>query len=191
VADVPARPLTGEPLPLDLLNTEWVEPDGPVDALESDPGVVAFLGEHGVTVSAAELTAAARALRSARDTIRTMVERGAATPDDLAAVRSQIRHARIELEPDGAGGLRRVVVGDRAAWTVPVRAVLDAVTLLEEQPGRVRRCAHPDCVLWFLDTSKRGDRRWHSMETCGNRAKAKRHYERHRDQPGRGTAPRL
>lgn len=43
-------------------------------------------------------------------------------------------------------------------------------------PDRIRRCAHPDCVLFFYDTSKNGTRRWHSMATCGNRTKAARHY---------------
>lgn len=38
---------------------------------------------------------------------------------------------------------------------------------------RVRQCAHPDCVMVFLDTSKNGSRRWCSMETCGNREKAR------------------
>ncbi|WP_369640625.1 CGNR zinc finger domain-containing protein, partial [Nocardia sp. JMUB6875] len=48
--------------------------------------------------------------------------------------------------------------------------------LLASTPDRIRQCAHPDCVLFFLDTSKNGTRRWHSMTTCGNRAKATRHY---------------
>ena len=34
---------------------------------------------------------------------------------------------------------------------------------------RVRKCAH--CVLHFHDTSKKGTRRWCSMQLCGNRLK--------------------
>ena len=34
---------------------------------------------------------------------------------------------------------------------------------------RVRKCAH--CVLHFHDTSKKGTRRWCSMQLCGNRFK--------------------
>ena len=44
--------------------------------------------------------------------------------------------------------------------------------------GRVRRCANPQCLWLFLDDSKTGNRRWCSMATCGNRAKAHRHYLR-------------
>jgi predicted RNA-binding Zn ribbon-like protein len=44
--------------------------------------------------------------------------------------------------------------------------------------GRLKECAQDDCRWLFLDLSKNRSRRWCSMEQCGNRAKAKRHYER-------------
>jgi predicted RNA-binding Zn ribbon-like protein len=40
----------------------------------------------------------------------------------------------------------------------------------------VRLCANPKCRWLFLDDSKNGTRRWCSMSSCGNRAKAHRHY---------------
>ena len=42
----------------------------------------------------------------------------------------------------------------------------------------VRVCASDDCDWLFLDTSKNHSRRWCDMQGCGNRAKARRHYER-------------
>jgi predicted RNA-binding Zn ribbon-like protein len=36
----------------------------------------------------------------------------------------------------------------------------------------IRQCESPTCTLYFLDTSRRGDRRWCSMLACGNKAKA-------------------
>jgi hypothetical protein len=44
--------------------------------------------------------------------------------------------------------------------------------------SRVRRCASPRCALLFHDTTKNRSRRWCSMATCGNRAKARAHYRR-------------
>lgn len=41
---------------------------------------------------------------------------------------------------------------------------------------RIRRCTNPQCLFLFIDASKNGTRRWCDMTTCGNRAKAKRHY---------------
>lgn len=47
---------------------------------------------------------------------------------------------------------------------------------------KVRRCANPECGWLFLDDSRAGRRRWCSMSACGNRAKARRHYHRSREQ---------
>jgi predicted RNA-binding Zn ribbon-like protein len=43
---------------------------------------------------------------------------------------------------------------------------------------RVRKCAH--CVGHFLDTSKKGTRRWCSMKLCGNRFKVAAYAARKR-----------
>jgi predicted RNA-binding Zn ribbon-like protein len=40
----------------------------------------------------------------------------------------------------------------------------------------IHRCANPDCVLLFMDTS--GRRKWCSMKICGNRKKVTRHQRR-------------
>jgi len=42
--------------------------------------------------------------------------------------------------------------------------------------NRVRKCGH--CVLHFLDTSKKGTRRWCSMRLCGNRIKVAAYAKR-------------
>ena len=44
--------------------------------------------------------------------------------------------------------------------------------------GRIRKCANPDCVLWYLDTTKSGTRRWCSMAHCGNLEKARAFRQR-------------
>ena len=46
---------------------------------------------------------------------------------------------------------------------------------------RVRRCANPECGWLFLDDSRAGKRRWCSMSACGNRAKARRHYHKSKE----------
>jgi predicted RNA-binding Zn ribbon-like protein len=62
-------------------------------------------------------------------------------------------------------------------WPVTQSA---ADLLTSEDLGRVRACASASCGWLFLDTSKNRSRRWCSMEACGNRAKARRHYARQR-----------
>lgn len=46
--------------------------------------------------------------------------------------------------------------------------------------AKVRRCANPECLYLFVDESRAGRRRWCTMSSCGNRAKAKRHYHKSR-----------
>jgi len=41
---------------------------------------------------------------------------------------------------------------------------------------RIRQCANSECLWLFVDESKNGTRRWCDMASCGNRAKARRHY---------------
>ena len=53
-----------------------------------------------------------------------------------------------------------------------------AELLTSEQLDLVRECEGAGCGSLFLDTSKNHRRRWCSMESCGNRAKVNRHYQR-------------
>ncbi len=48
----------------------------------------------------------------------------------------------------------------------------------EADRTRVRKCDH--CILHFLDTSKKGTRRWCSMRLCGNRIKVAAYAARQR-----------
>ena len=48
----------------------------------------------------------------------------------------------------------------------------------EAERTRVRKCGN--CVLHFLDTSKKGTRRWCSMQLCGNRLKVAAYARRQR-----------
>ncbi|KAM3098265.1 CGNR zinc finger domain-containing protein [Phormidesmis sp. 146-12] len=64
---------------------------------------------------------------------------------------------------------------DCILWRV-VRSASDLLTAKELK--QVRECSGEDCGWLFVDTSRNRSRRWCDMETCGNRAKAHRHYER-------------
>jgi predicted RNA-binding Zn ribbon-like protein len=65
---------------------------------------------------------------------------------------------------------------DQMLWGV-VHSASDLLTSPELQ--RVGQCADDrGCGFLFLDTSKNHTRQWCSMRGCGNRAKAKRHYEK-------------
>lgn len=50
--------------------------------------------------------------------------------------------------------------------------------LTSERVKKVRECAAPTCAWLFLDESRNHSRRWCDMSVCGNRQKARRHYQR-------------
>lgn len=64
---------------------------------------------------------------------------------------------------------------DSLLWPI-ARAAVDL--LLSDDLAHLRMCASDDCAWLFLDKTKNQRRRWCDMKTCGNRAKARRHYER-------------
>ncbi|MEW5901326.1 MAG: ABATE domain-containing protein, partial [Acidobacteriota bacterium] len=71
---------------------------------------------------------------------------------------------------------------DWLLWPV-ARSAADLLT--SENLARVRQCADDRGCGWlFLDRSRNRSRRWCAMDDCGNRAKARRHYERHKKGDG-------
>ena len=163
------RPHLGEPLALDLLNTRWIA-DGPQDLLTDVTGLRIWLTSSGLADRAPADEPTLEALLVARTAIYDTVQHGAQD-----ALNEVLDHGRLRrrLTDDGPVDLPDV---EERAWLPAWLAADDLLRLIATAPDRIRQCAHPGCVLFFLDTSKNGTRRWHSMATCGNRTKAARHY---------------
>ena len=63
--------------------------------------------------------------------------------------------------------------------TVRHVAVTAAVQLLSQSPtARLKQCPGDHCGWFFLDATKRGNRRWCSMSECGQEAKTTRRRNR-------------
>jgi predicted RNA-binding Zn ribbon-like protein len=168
------RPLTGEPLGIDLLNTTWCQGGQVNDLLADLTGTRAWLDEVDVACPATEQ--ARTALLVARDAIRAHAEhpRSGST---RAALNAVLRWGS-SWPILGAQGVELGSATEDPAALAGWLAAANYAELFGATPDRIRRCAHPDCILYFLDTSARGSRRWCSMTVCGNRAKAARHYAR-------------
>jgi predicted RNA-binding Zn ribbon-like protein len=133
---------------------------------------------------ASSVHARAVALREAIYRVMAALPAGAPpSPDDLATLNAELAnglaHARV-VSVDGGfawdweDGRPRL---DRVLWPV----ARDAAELLtSDLRGRVRVCAEQRCGWLFMDTSKNRSRQWCDMKVCGNRAKARRHYQRSR-----------
>ncbi len=165
------RPHLGEPLALDLLNTRWIE-QGPQDLLTEVTGLRTWLTSAGLSDRAAADEATLQATLAARTAIYDVVVHAS-----HAGLNEVLDHGRIRRTLTEAGPADLADVAE-PAWLPAWLAADNLLELLRTAPDRIRQCAHPECVLFFYDTSKNGTRRWHSMATCGNRTKAARHYAR-------------
>lgn len=85
---------------------------------------------------------------------------------------------KLSWEADGA---MRTSLRSCGLHVIGVTIALAATDLLSRPlDGRLGVCAGRNCGWVFLDTSKSRRRRWCDMKTCGNAAKASRHYYRNR-----------
>jgi predicted RNA-binding Zn ribbon-like protein len=78
--------------------------------------------------------------------------------------------------------------GYRWGWTgrnldAPIWPITrSAADLLTSDTDRrlIRQCTASDCEWLFMDSTRNRSRQWCSMQSCGNREKARRHYQRQR-----------
>jgi predicted RNA-binding Zn ribbon-like protein len=136
---------------------------------------------------AARALAQAVALREALyDTFTAVARQSAPAPADLNTLNHHLAgalaRARVAAQGDGfAWQWEEGPALDRMLWPV-ARAAADLLTAPEV--SRVGQCADDRGCGWlFLDMSRNHSRRWCAMNDCGNRAKARRHYRKHRAAP--------
>jgi predicted RNA-binding Zn ribbon-like protein len=159
---------------LELLNTIPIVDGVRIDELADADTGRAWLRTHGRDASSEEW----RTVRSARDDLQSVI-RGTAEPETLAEWLKQLTW-QPALHTDGVHWKWNEPSGRVAA----AAAVLTWSALQKSSPGRLRPCANPECPLFLIDHSKPNSARWCSMAVCGNRMKARRHYDRMRQSSG-------
>lgn len=194
--------LGGHPA-LDFVNTlDWrgraAAEGGPEETLVSYAALLAWCRRAGIltapTATELERLAArsparaetvrgeAVALREAVFHLADAVRQGRTAPKaDLAILnRCLLEYPEGRALASSQGRLVWRSHGDGIDLGSPLGAIarLAADLLVTAEPESIRCCAGPGCGWLFHDTSPNKRRRWCSMEACGNRAKARRHYQR-------------
>ena len=195
----PRFELSGGRLCLDFSNTvsDWFA-DERRDRLEDYGALVAFAEQAGAIdprqaralrrVAGHRPTEAEAAVVRARElrqaifhVFHALGHGGRVTDADVETINAFLGQARRRLRRE-AGGWRLDFERDGADLEAPLSpiAVSAAELLTSTRADRVRICGAEEtgCTWLFVDESKNRSRRWCSMSDCGNRAKARRHYEK-------------
>ncbi|MFF3831660.1 CGNR zinc finger domain-containing protein [Streptomyces sp. NPDC002458] len=155
---------------LDLLNSRPLVDGEERDALGDPAEGRRWAREHGGDGSLAELAL----LRETRDILQGIV-RGETTAAALNPLLEGV-HQIPEITSEGLQWTVRTPPAARLA----VEVILAWAATEKQMPGRLRPCSNDECRLFLLDRSRANRARWCSMAVCGNREKARRHYERNR-----------
>ncbi|MET9799075.1 CGNR zinc finger domain-containing protein [Nocardiopsis alba] len=151
----------------------------PVERLP-DPGRLDdWLAANDIVVGSEHATAAdldlAHRLREAIHRIGTATAREEAASEADRELLNRLLREELPLPELTETGLRwRPIAGHHVRGALG-RVAHDAVTLLGgPHRDRVKACGNPECRGLYLDTSQGRNRRWCSMNICGNRAKKAR-----------------
>lgn len=180
--------------------TGWDARDRPDDEMDSFASVVQWALDHGAlgvqrarrlrSLAKRHPRAAARALSAALE-LRALLYRIFAAigrnepPDveDVCVLNLKLSKAmpHRELVPSPTG-YRWAWCEDDALESVLWPIIGSAAELLTSPDlDSVRLCAADGCGWLFIDASRNRSRRWCAMSGCGNRAKARRYRQRHRE----------
>jgi predicted RNA-binding Zn ribbon-like protein len=192
---------------LDFVNTRLREDGRTVDLLDGFPGLAGWLAEAGL-VGAEEAQQAVKRwggtpegdrvvakAKAFRETLKSMVgcivEGETVERSSIDEINGLLRDrgGYPELIRRADGGFERRFRREFAQATQLLVPIAESASdlLTEGDPSLVKKCGNPECVLFFYDTTKNHRRRWCSMATCGNRMKARAHYERRVQRSEGGT----
>jgi predicted RNA-binding Zn ribbon-like protein len=185
--------LLGEPLPVELANTVYARRGVLYDGLTTPQDLTTWLAAHrGHFQPTLDLHAAGqhldqvRALRDAlRELVAAVVEGEPPADAAIATLNRLSRQAptalQLDWSPDGQPSLAvQPASPDPGAVALAELARAGIGLLGGPDRQRLRACRAPGCVLFYVKQHPR--REWCST-ACGNRARAARHYYRHRQQP--------
>lgn len=189
----------GNQLALDFLNTKPILEGEPRELLPNAAALERWLIASEIISSQKERTLV-RYWRGSRE--------GEAFVQNLIAFRERLRKAVLRLEAGSVPGRAFLTEVNALLKEYPLRGNLHqqgsrvGLTVLFEprkpkdvwapiaaataellsgvEPSRIRKCESEACVVHFYDTSKKGSRRWCSMNICGNKSKVAAYQRRQR-----------
>jgi predicted RNA-binding Zn ribbon-like protein len=194
----------GNHLAVDFVNTRPVLDEGPKELLPDMASLERWLVAAGVLSSAKQAihlrrwrdspkaAAFLKRLMAFREALREEILRqdgGLPISEPFLAELNRLlaRHpSRMAVQRQAKELSLNLVFEPREPEDVWAPIAAAAADLLSGVPkDRVRKCEAESCVLHFYDTSKKGSRRWCSMNLCGNKVKVAAYQQRRRGESER------
>lgn len=193
---------------LDFANTmDWHASDHPTETLAGYPDLVEWGRRRGI-LSSDDAKTLLSEYGSSGETGSSVMAEAAELRESVYRLFSDAWHGRPAKEEDlevlnaqlskGMSAARVAVEGGtfRWGWKCDGRTpdmmlwpvARDAAELLtSDRLPQVKECANEEegCGWLFLDTSRSGNRVWCSMDSCGNRAKFRSYYNKHKRDSGK------
>lgn len=173
----------GNSLAADFVNTEVASQHGKTDLLSSPESLSSWFDSagcaRGIKCNERELEEA----KELRTAIRRIFER--------VLESKTLQPVDIDLLNKRSNDLTRVLAGSHNNYKQGFRleSASDVLALIAQtcsellaspRLNSMRSCASEKCIFYFVDSSKNQQRHWCSMETCGNREKVRKHYDKNK-----------
>jgi predicted RNA-binding Zn ribbon-like protein len=136
--------------------------------------------ENGETISPRDLRKATAFRESIYRLLVRQIEDKPPLPGDLRSLNEILMKQRSRMHLTRRSGVYqwRAEPTSDIEWILEQVAEAAATLLTSSELKQLKACQNETCGWLFVDRSRNQPRRWCSMEDCGNRAKARRHYER-------------
>jgi len=185
----------GNQLALDFVNTTLVRDDGPQELLPDVVSLERWLVAAGVLESArrrswrnsGEGRQFLKRLLEFRERLRAEIIRQESGESISEAFLGELNRllekypCRMAVQRGGKDLSLGLIFDPRVpedAWAPIVAAAADLLSGVPKD--RVRKCESLTCTVHYHDTSKKGARRWCSMNLCGNKVKVAAYRRRNR-----------
>ena len=173
----------GNNLAADFVNTEAIGQQARLDLIETPALLSKWLAEAKVADDVLCTSVGLRDAAELRKTIRNcfdhLMESRPLPADDLSLLNKVSNELKTHLQTEGSE--------EKYVLVNQIKTVSDACALIARatceliaspQRNSLRKCVSAKCILYFVDISKNQQRQWCSMELCGNRKKAQKHYHK-------------
>ncbi len=176
----------GNNLAVDFTNTEIILNGENVDLLNNKSDLAQWIKDANLTEdikrpSTADFTDALELRAALKNTLNHKIAGTTGQRSAITVINKYLAHypsKQVLHESDKEFSLEPAQASLTTTMLLARIAYAGASLLSSPQVKYLKRCSNSECILLFVDTSRSRQRRWCSMDTCGNRSKVATHYKK-------------